>query len=192
MTVSDPGLILPESACRWPQVFHTQAIRLRPMTLFNPIFNCLTPIVIKRSKTQADEGLTPADEAGSVVLRQPPASKLANLFRIDVRDHALGLVTQQLGGRVTEHPPGGWLGPRTPSLREGPGSASVPSGSPESSPRLSGPARPCGRGKLAQFQFTAKICGLVGRATMADPSSAGGAFSSLSARCYTCRRIRPV
>ena len=77
------------------------------MTLFNPVFNCLTPIVIKRSKTQAEEGLTPADEAGSVVLRQPPVSKLANLFRIDVRDHALGLVTQQLGGRVTEHPPGG-------------------------------------------------------------------------------------
>ena len=131
LTVSDPGLILPESACRWPQVFHTQGIRLRPMTLFNPVFNCLTPIVIKRLKTQTDEGLTPADEAGSVVLRQPPASKLANLFRIDVRDHALGLVTQQLGGRVTEHPPGGWLGPRTPSLREGPGSASVPSGSPD-------------------------------------------------------------
>jgi hypothetical protein len=62
---------------------------------------------------------TPAGEAGSVVLRQPPASELANLFRIDVRDHALGLVTQQLGRRVTEHPPGGWLGPRTPSLREG-------------------------------------------------------------------------
>src|SRR5271166_613167 len=131
LTVSDPGLILPESACRWPQIFHTQGIRLCPMTLFNPVFNCLTPIVIKRSKTQAEEGLTPADEAGSVVLRQPPASKLANLFRIDVRDHALGLVTQQLGGRVTEHPPGGWLGPRTPSLREGPGSASVPSGSPD-------------------------------------------------------------
>src|SRR5271157_5228681 len=64
----------PESACRWPQVFDNRAIRLRPMTLFNPVFNCLTPIVIKRSKTQADEGLTPADEAGSVVLRQPPAS----------------------------------------------------------------------------------------------------------------------
>src|SRR5271166_1172238 len=99
---------------------------------------CSTPFLIarrlkgvKRLKTQADEGLTAADEAGSVVLRQPPASKLANLFRIDVRDHALGLVTQQLGGRVTEHPPGGWLGPRTPSLREGPGSASVPSGSPD-------------------------------------------------------------
>jgi len=61
---------------------------------------------------------TPADEAGSVVLSQPPASKLANLFRIDVRDHALGLVTQQLGGRVTEHPPVGWPGPRTPLLRE--------------------------------------------------------------------------
>jgi hypothetical protein len=109
LTVSDPGLILPESACRWPQVFHTQGIRLRPMTLFNPVFNCLTPIVIKRLKTQTDEGLTPADEAGSVVLRQPPASKLANLFRIDVL--------------------------------------------PESSPRLCGPARPCGRGKLAQFSL---------------------------------------
>jgi hypothetical protein len=119
LTVSDPGLIFPESACRWPQVFHTQGIRLRPMTLFNPVFNCLTPIVIKRLKTQADEGLTPADEAGSVVLRQPPASKLANLFRIDAWDHALGLVTRQVGGRVTEHPPGGWLGPRTRSLREG-------------------------------------------------------------------------
>ena len=33
----------PGSACRWPQVFDTQAIRLRPMTLFNPVFNFLTP-----------------------------------------------------------------------------------------------------------------------------------------------------
>src|SRR5271165_6995367 len=96
---------------------------------------------------------TPADGAGYVVLRQPPASKLANLFRIDVRDHALGLVTQQLGGRVTEHPPGGWLGPRTPSLREGPGSASVPSGSPDPAGGTGAPARPCGRGKLAQFSL---------------------------------------
>ncbi len=58
---------------------------------------------------------TPADEAGYVVLRQPPANELANLFRIDVRDHALGLVTQQLGGRVTEHPPGGWLLKQAPA-----------------------------------------------------------------------------
>ena len=29
-------------------------------------------------------------------------------------------------------------------------------------------------------QFTAKICGLVGRATMADPLSAGGAFITLA------------
>src|SRR5208282_3251698 len=49
------------SACRWPQVLDTQAIRLRPMTLFNPVFNCLTPIVIKRLKTQADQGLTLPD-----------------------------------------------------------------------------------------------------------------------------------
>ena len=91
LTVSEPDLILPESACLWPQVFHTQGIRLRPMTLFNPVFNSYTPKGVKRLKTRANEGLTPADEAGSVVLRQPPASKLANLFRIDVRDHALGL-----------------------------------------------------------------------------------------------------
>src|SRR5208337_1625901 len=61
---------------------------------------------------------TPADEAGSVVLRQPPASELANLFRIDVRDHALGLVTQQLGGRVTEQP-AGWVAWATNAITEG-------------------------------------------------------------------------
>src|SRR5208283_5049707 len=57
------------SACRWPQVFDTQAIRLRPMTLFNPVFNCLTPIVIKRSKTQAEEGLGPQPKAGDTSRR---------------------------------------------------------------------------------------------------------------------------
>ncbi len=36
------------SACRWPQVFDTQAIRLRPMTLFNPVFNGVTPKGIER------------------------------------------------------------------------------------------------------------------------------------------------
>jgi len=84
---------VPESACRWPQVFHTPAIRLRPMTLFNPVFNRQTPKGLNRLMTQADEGLTTADEAGYVVLRQPPASELANLFRINAWDHALGLVT---------------------------------------------------------------------------------------------------
>ena len=88
------------------------------MTLFNPVFNRQTPKGVKRLKTQADEGLTPADEAGYVVLRQPPASKLANLFRIDVWDHALGLVTQQLGGRVTG-PPAGWVAWATNAITEG-------------------------------------------------------------------------
>ena len=139
---------------------------------------------------------TPADEAGFVVLRQPPASKLANLFRIDVRDHALGLVTQQLGGRVTEHPPGGWLGPRTPSLREGPGSASVPSGSPDPVAGTGARGAALRSWQAGAVQFTAKICGLVGRATMADPLSGGGAFSSMSARCLHSARddacgIRP-
>ncbi len=153
------------------------------MTSFNRVFHSLTPIVKIRLETQADVGLTRADEAGCVVLRQPPASMLANLFRIDVRDHALGLVTQQLGGRVTVHPPAGWLGPRTPSLREGPGSASVPGGSPD--PVAGTGARPGDAPRSWQagaVQFTAKICGLVGRATLADPLSGGGALSSLSAR----------
>ena len=154
------------------------------MTLFNPVFNRQTPKGLNRLKTQADEGLTTADEAGYVVLRQPPASKLANLFRIDVRDHALGFVTQQLGGRVTEHPPAGWLGPRTPSLREGPGSASVPSGSPDPAAGAGARGAALRSWQAGAVQFTAKICGLVGRATMADPLSAGGAFSSLSARCF--------
>ena len=35
---------------------------------------------------------------------------------------------------------------------------------PESSPRLSAPARPCGRGRLARFSLPQTICGLVGRA----------------------------
>ena len=33
----------PGSACRWPQIFDTKVIRLRSMTLFNPVSNCLTP-----------------------------------------------------------------------------------------------------------------------------------------------------
>ena len=33
----------PGSACRWPQVIHTKAIRSRLMTLFNRVFNNLTP-----------------------------------------------------------------------------------------------------------------------------------------------------
>src|SRR5208337_5614570 len=72
LTVFDPGLILPESPCRWPQVFHTQGIRLRPMTLFNPVFNRQTPIVgINRLETQADEGLGPQPKAGDSSRRSP-------------------------------------------------------------------------------------------------------------------------
>ena len=149
--------------------FIPKGFRFRPMTMFNPVFNNETPQGLKRSKTQADEGLTPADEAGSVVLRQPPAGGLANLFRIDVRDHALGLVTQQLGGRVTEHPPGGWLGPRTPSLRERPGPHRYPVVSRSGCwNRRRGAALRSWR--AGAVQFTAKICGLVGRATIAESS----------------------
>src|SRR5208283_4169339 len=152
---------------------------------------------------------TPADEAGYVFLSQPPASKLANLFRIDVRDHALGLVTQQLGGRVTVQPPGGWLGPRTPSLREGPGSASVSSGSPDPVAGTGAPARPCGRGKLAQFSLLQRfavwwvappwpilpvpavllaLCRLV--VFFGRPSRRSGHFGETRGDSWLCRRHR--
>src|SRR5208337_1282109 len=39
---------------------------------------------------------SPADEAGSVVLRQPPASKLANLFRIDTSKEPSADLTRSL------------------------------------------------------------------------------------------------
>jgi len=77
------------------------------MTLFNPVFNRQTPKVgLNRLKTQADEGLGPQPKAGDTSRRSwlyrsasAPASKLANLFRIDVRDHALGDLVQHSGPR---------------------------------------------------------------------------------------------
>jgi len=100
------------SACRWPQVFHSQAIRSRPMTLFNPVFNCLTPKGIKRSKTQAAKKMRNA-ECGI------GSQFNSYFFRIPNSEFPI------------PHSGNRWLGPRTPSLREGPGSASVPSGSPD-------------------------------------------------------------
>jgi len=49
------------------------------MALFNPVFNCLTPKGIKRSKTQSDEGLTTADEApqGSELESCPSVGQVA-------------------------------------------------------------------------------------------------------------------
>ena len=51
-----------------------------------------------------------------------------------------------------------------------------------SSPRLGAPVRPCKSWRAGEVQFTAKICRLAGRATIADPPSAGGAFSPVSDR----------
>ena len=167
---------------------------------------------------------TPADEAGYVVLRQPPASKLANLFRIDVRDHALGLVTQQLGGRVlprqesfaslhiltrrasegsegiplagasgsyellrcqgNNRAPAGWEAWATNAITEGRARFRIGTQWFSRSGCWDRRTRAALRSwQAGAVQFTAKICGLVGRATMADPLSGGGAFSSLSARC---------
>src|SRR5271157_1390464 len=48
---------------------------------------------------------TPADEAGYVVLRQPPASKLANLFRMETRGNPNFSSLQPVGQA------GGWSEP---------------------------------------------------------------------------------
>ena len=54
---------------------------------------------------------------------------------------------------------------------------------PESSPRLSAPARPRSRGRLCSSVYR-KDLPSGGRATRADPPSAGGAFSPVSGRCF--------
>ncbi len=68
---------------------------------------------------------------------------------------------------ISGHPKGRSVVPRSSCL-------------PESSPRLSAPA--LRSWQAGAVQFTAKICRLVGRATMDDPPSAGGAFSPVSGR----------
>ena len=102
-----------------------KGLELCPMTLFNPVFNCQTRKGIKRLRTQADEGLTLADEAGSVVLRQPPDSKLANLFRIDVRTRLSASSRSSLAVAQEKHPPGGSLLKQHPAATAWPGNAAV-------------------------------------------------------------------
>jgi len=83
--------------------------------LFNPVFNCRTHIVIKRLKTHADEGLTPADEAGYVFLSQPPAPRFlastpsllgAMPTNLHVRAAVLVAVVNTVVDRLMERPPG--------------------------------------------------------------------------------------
>ena len=81
----------------------------------------------------------------------------------------------QLGGRVTEHPPGGWLGPRTPSLREGPGSASVPSGSPDP---VAGTGA-CRRGPAVVASWRSSV-------SCKDLRSGGSRHHGQSSQCRRC------
>ena len=136
---------------------------------------------------------TPADEAGYVVLRQPPASKLANLFRIDVRDHALGLVTQQLG-RSRNRAPAGWVAWATNAITEGRARFRIGTQWFSRSELLeqASPARPCGRGKLVeQFSLLQRFAVWWVAAPRPILPVAGGAFSSLSAVVWP-KRNAPV
>ena len=113
------------SACRWPQVFHTQAIRLRPMTLFNPVFNRLTPIVIKRSKTQADEGLGPQPKAGDSSRRSwlcRSASAPSQQACEPVQDRCSGPCSRPrhaAAWRSRNRAPAGWVAWATNAITEG-------------------------------------------------------------------------
>src|SRR5271166_6651225 len=118
LTVSDPGLILPESACRWPQVFHTQGIRLCPMTLFNPVFNCLTPIVIKRSKTQARGGTDYSRRSWLCRSASAPSQRACE----PVQDRCLGPSSRPghaAGWRSHNRAPVGWVAWATNAITEG-------------------------------------------------------------------------
>src|SRR5208282_4822579 len=60
----------------------------------------------------------------------------------------------------------------------------------ESSPGLSAPGSALRSWRAGAVPFTAKICRPVSRTTMADPPSAGGAFSPVSGRCFFSVRMR--
>src|SRR5271166_6267467 len=109
MTVLNPGLIFPESACRWPQVFHIQGIRLRPMTLFNRVFDRQTTIVKNRLKTQAHEGLGPQPKAGDSCRRSwlcraasAPSQQACEpvMLSASSRSKLRGRITSQENGQI--------------------------------------------------------------------------------------------
>src|SRR5271157_6399018 len=91
------------------------------MTLFNPVFNCLTPIVIKRSKTQARGG---TDYSRRSWLCRSASAPSQQAFE-PVQDRCSGPCSRP------RHAAAWRSRNRAPA----------------------GPARPCGRGKLAQFSL---------------------------------------
>src|SRR5271166_3112518 len=154
LTVSDPGLILPESACRWPQVFHTQGIRLCPMTLFNPVFNCLTPIVIKRSKTQARGGTDSSRRSWLCRSASAPSLQACE----PVQDRCSGPCYRPrhaAAWRSRNRAPAGWVAWATNAITEGRARFRIGTQwfSRSGWWNRRAPALPCGRGMLAQFSL---------------------------------------
>src|SRR5208282_464715 len=217
LTVSDPGLIFPESACRWPQVFHTQAIRLRPMTLFNPVFNCQTPIVIRRLKTQADEGLGPQPKAGDSSRRSwlcRSASAPSQQACEPVLDRCSGPCSRPrhaAAWRSRHRAPAGWVAWATNAITEGRARFRIGTQwfSRSGCWNRRAPARPCGRGKLAQFSLLQRfavwwvappwpilpvpavllaLCRLV--VFFGRPSRRSGHFGETRGDSWLCRRHR--
>src|SRR5271157_4538749 len=101
------------------------AIRLRPMTFFNPVFHCQTPIVIRRLKTQADEGLGPQPKAGDSSRRSwlcRSASAPSQQACEPVQDRCLGPCSRPrhaAAWRSRNRAPAGWVAWATNSITEG-------------------------------------------------------------------------
>src|SRR5271157_4812782 len=131
------------------------------MTLFNRVFNCQTPIVIKRLKTQADEGLGPQPKAGDSSLRSwlslsesAPSQQACE----PVQDGCSGPCSRPrhaAGWRSRKRAAAGWVAWATNAITEGRARFRIGSQwfSRSGWWNSRAPARPCGRGKLAQFSL---------------------------------------
>src|SRR5208337_3906295 len=95
------------------------------MTLFNPVFNCLTPKGVKRSKTQADEGLGPQPKAGDASRRSwlcRSASAPSQQACEPVEDRCSGPCSRPrhaAAWRSRNRAPAGWVAWATNAITEG-------------------------------------------------------------------------
>ena len=131
------------------------------MTLFNPVFNCLTPKGVKRSKTQADEGLGPQPKAGDSSRRSwlcRSASAPSQQACEPVQDRCSGPCSRPrhaAAWRSRNRAPAGWVAWATNAITEGRARFRIGTQwfSRSGCWNRRAPARPCGRGKLAQFSL---------------------------------------
>src|SRR5271157_3385417 len=124
------------------------------MTLFNPVFNCLTPIVIKRSKTQARGGTDSSRRSWLCRSASAPSQQACE----PVQDRCSGPCSRPrhaAAWRSRNRAPAGWVAWATNAITEGRARFRIGTQwcSRSGCWNRRAPARPCGRGKLAQFSL---------------------------------------